>query len=172
LTVDTRFTAREAWSYGCVIARMVVDPDTGEPTIERIVWADDAGHIVNATLARGQLVGGAAQGLGQALMEHMVYDGTGQPITGSLMDYAVPRASDMPAIEIESMHIPSPHNLLGAKGVGEAGCIGVPAALMNAARDALQPFGEPELQFPLTAEYLWRAMTSTPETPRHEIQEI
>ncbi len=172
LTVDTRFTAREAWSYGCVIARMVVDPDTGEPTIERIVWADDAGHIVNPTLARGQLVGGAAQGLGQALMEHMVYDGTGQPITGSLMDYAVPRASDIPAIEIESMHIPSPHNLLGAKGVGEAGCIGVPAALMNAARDALQPFGEPELQFPLTAERLWRAMTSTHETPSHEIQEI
>ncbi len=102
-------------------------------------------------------------------MERMVYDNTGQPITGSLMDYAVPRASDMPDIEIESMHIASPHNLLGAKGVGEAGCIGVPAALMNAARDALCPFGEPELQFPLTAEQLWRAMTFPQENHTHEI---
>ena len=169
ITVDTTFTAAEAWSYGCVIATMAIDPDTGAPTVERIVWADDAGHIVNPTLARGQLVGGAAQGLGQALMERMVYDNTGQPITGSLMDYAVPRASDMPDIEIESMHIASPHNLLGAKGVGEAGCIGVPAALMNAARDALCPFGEPELQFPLTAEQLWRAMTFPQENHTHEI---
>ena len=148
-----------------------VDPDTGAPTVERIVWADDAGLVINPMLVRGQLVGGAAQGLGQALMERMVYDDTGQPITGSLMDYAIPRASDMPPIEIESMHIPSPHNLLGAKGVGEAGCIGVPAALMNAARDALQPFGDPELQFPLTAEQFWRAMTSPHESPNHEIQE-
>ena len=171
LTVDSRFIAREAWSYGCVITRMALDPETGAPTVERIVWADDAGHVVHPVLVRGQLVGGAAQGLGQALMERMVYDNTGQPVTGSLMDYAIPRASDMPPIEIESMHIPSPHNLLGAKGVGEAGCIGVPAALMNAARDALQPFGEPELQFPLTAEQLWRAMTSTHENPSHEVQE-
>lgn len=171
LTVETRFTAQEAWSYGCVITQMAVDPDTGEPAIERMVWVDDAGRIINPTLARGQLVGGAAQGLGQAMMEQMVYNAAGQPITGSLMDYAVPRASDMPDIEIESMHIPSPHNLLGAKGVGEAGCIGVPAALMNAARDALLPYGEPELQFPLTAEQLWRAMTSPQENPYHAIQE-
>jgi carbon-monoxide dehydrogenase large subunit len=172
LVVDTRFTAREAWSYGCVIAQLAVDPDTGVPTVERIVWVDDAGHIVNPMLAHGQLIGGAAQGLGQALMERMVYDDAGQPITGSLMDYAIPRASDMPEIDIESMHIPSPHNLLGAKGVGEAGCIGVPAALMNAARDALQAFGEPELQLPLTAEQLWRAMTFSHENQTHEIQEI
>lgn len=159
LTAQARFTAAEAWSHGCVMARMAVDAETGEPRIERLVWVDDAGHIINPVLARGQLLGGAAQGLGQAMMERMVYDANGQPITGSLMDYALPRASDMPAIEIESLCSPSPHNLLGAKGVGEAGCIGVPAALMNAARDALQAFGEPELQLPLTAEQLWRAMT-------------
>lgn len=158
IVVDERFTSDEAWSAGCVIARMAIDPDTGHPTVERLVWADDAGHIVNPTLAHGQLVGGAAQGLGQAMLERLVYDAHGQLITGSLMDYAVPRADDMPPIEITSLHTPSPNNLLGAKGVGEAGCIGVPAALMNAARDALSPLGECALNFPLTSEQLWRAM--------------
>ncbi len=164
LQVDARFTSAEAWSAGCVIARMAIDTETGEPTVERIVWADDAGHIVNPVLAHGQLVGGAAQGLGQALMEQLVYDESGQLLTGSLMDYAVPRATDMPPIEITSLHTRSPLNLLGAKGVGEAGCIGLPAALMNAARDAIFHFGdfgdsgEPELQFPLRAEQLWRAI--------------
>jgi carbon-monoxide dehydrogenase large subunit len=154
-----RFTAAESWSYGCVIARMAVDRDTGRPAIEQITWADDAGHIVHPELAKGQLIGGLAQGLGQAMLERLVYDGAGQLVTGSLMDYAAPRADDMPAaIDIESFATPSPHNLLGAKGVGEAGCIGVPAALMNAARDALSPLGECPLQFPLTSEQFWRAM--------------
>ena len=155
-----RFTGGEAWSYGCVIARMAVDRDTGRPTIEQITWADDAGHIVHPELAKGQLIGGLAQGLGQALLERLVYDDAGQLVTGSLMDYAVPRADDMPAsIDIHSFATPSPYNLLGAKGVGEAGCIGVPAALMNAARDALAPVGECPLQFPLTSEQFWRAMS-------------
>lgn len=155
-----RFTAGEAWSYGCVIARMAVDRDTGRPTIEQITWADDAGHIVHPELAKGQLIGGLAQGLGQALLERLVYDSAGQLVTGSLMDYAAPRADDMPpCIDIKSFATASPHNLLGAKGVGEAGCIGVPAALMNAARDALSPLGECPLQFPLTSEQFWRAMS-------------
>ena len=158
IVMEERFTSDEAWSCGCVMARMGLDPDTGHPKVERLVWADDAGHIVNPTLAHGQLVGGAAQGLGQAMLERLVYDAQGQLITGSLMDYAVPRADDMPPIEITSLHTPSPNNLLGAKGVGEAGCIGVPAALMNAARDALSPLGECALHFPLTSEQLWRAM--------------
>lgn len=149
----------EAWSYGCVMARMAIDRDTGRPRIERIVWADDAGHIVSPQLAKGQFLGGLAQGVGQALFERMAYDGNGQLITGSLMDYAVPRAEDVPAdVELHSLHIPTGANALGAKGVGEAGCIGVPAALLNAAADALSPFGEPELEFPLTQEQLWRAM--------------
>jgi carbon-monoxide dehydrogenase large subunit len=148
----------EAWSYGCVIARMAIDRDTGEPKIERLVWVDDAGRIVSPQLAEGQLLGGLAQGLGQAMLERIVYDETGQLLSGSLMDYAVPRADNMPEVELESMHIPSTVNLLGAKGVGEAGCIGVPAALLNAAADALSPYGEPDLHFPLTAEQLWRAM--------------
>ncbi|MFN9473877.1 xanthine dehydrogenase family protein molybdopterin-binding subunit [Acidovorax sp.] len=160
LSASARFTGGEAWSYGCVIARMAVDRDTGRPSVEQITWADDAGRIVHPELAKGQLIGGLAQGLGQALLERLVYDGAGQLVTGSLMDYAAPRADDMPAaIDIHSFATPSPLNLLGAKGVGEAGCIGVPAALMNAARDALSPVGECPLQFPLTSEQFWRAMS-------------
>jgi len=170
---DTVYTAAaEAWSYGCVIARMAIDPETGQPHIERLVWVDDAGRIISPLLAEGQLLGGLAQGLGQAMLERIVYDDEGQLLTGSLMDYAIPRADEMPPVELESL-APSTStgtststststqaNLMGAKGVGEAGCIGVPAALMNAARDALAPLGECELQFPLTSEQLWRALQS------------
>lgn len=158
LRAEERFTAKESWSYGCVMARLAVDRDTGRPQVEQITWVDDAGHVVEPVLAHGQLVGGLAQGLGQAMLERLVHDRQGQLLSGSLMDYAVPRADDMPPVDIESLHTPSPHNLIGAKGVGEAGCIGVPAALMNAARDALAPLGEFELQFPLTSEQFWRAM--------------
>ncbi|MEO8856515.1 MAG: xanthine dehydrogenase family protein molybdopterin-binding subunit [Burkholderiaceae bacterium] len=159
IVADAVYTvAAEGWSYGCVMARMAIDRDTGLPTVERVVWVDDAGRIVSPQLAEGQLLGGLAQGLGQALLERIVYDDSGQLLTGSLMDYAVPRADDMPPVELESMAIPTQANLLGAKGVGEAGCIGVPAALLNAAADALSPFGERALDFPLTSERLWRAM--------------
>lgn len=158
IVVEDTFTANEAWSYGCVIVRMHIDTDTGQPTLEHVVWVDDAGHVLQPALVHGQLIGGAAQGIGQSLFERMVYDDQGQLITGSLMDYALPRADNMPPIDMASLHTPSPHNLLGAKGVGEAGCIGVPAAIMNAARDALSPMGEMNLQFPLTSEQLWRAL--------------
>ena len=160
ITAEERFTADEAWSYGCVIAQMCIDIDTGSPSIERISWVDDAGYVLQPQLVHGQLLGGAAQGVGQAMMERLVYDDQGQLITGSLMDYAIPRADNMPLIDISNMHTHSPNNLLGAKGVGEAGCIGVPAALMNAARDALSPLGEFDLQFPLTSEQLWRVIQS------------
>jgi carbon-monoxide dehydrogenase large subunit len=159
IVVNTVYTAHaEAWSYGCVIARLSIDSDTGRPQIERLVWIDDAGHIISPQLAEGQLLGGLAQGIGQALLERIVYDAEGQLLTGSLMDYAIPRADEMPQIELESLAVATPANLLGAKGVGEAGCIGVPAALLNAAADALSPLGEKTLDFPLTAERLWRAM--------------
>lgn len=160
LTVETRFTARESWASGCVMAQVVIDGDTGELTIERVVWVDDAGRLIHPALAHGQLLGGFAQGFGQALMERVVYDEAGQLLTGSLMDYAVPRASDMPDLVIESLGQPTAFNLLGAKGVGEAGCIGVPAAIMNAALDALSPWGEADLQFPLTAPRLWQAFSA------------
>ena len=158
VVVEQRFTAQESWASGCVICSACIDPETGMVTIERIVWVDDAGRVVHPELAHGQLMGGLAQGLGQALMEQIVYDAGGQLLTGSLMDYAVPRAGDIPPVIMESLSNPSPHNLLGAKGVGEAGCIGVPAAIMNAARDALSPLGEIDLQFPLTPPRVWRAL--------------
>lgn len=167
LTAEQVYTApAEAWSNGCVMARLSIDAETGRPRVERIVWADDAGHIVSPQLAEGQLIGGLAQGLGQALFERLVYDADGQLVTGSLMDYAVPRADDMPPVELLSQPVPTAANALGAKGVGEAGCIGVPAALLNAAADALAPLGEPELDFPLTAERLWRALQTQPFTSK------
>ncbi len=161
ITINTRFESKETWSNGCVIARVKLDAETGEVKIESIVWADDAGMILNPTLAYDQLIGGAAQGIGQALMEQLRYNDQGQLITGSLMDYAIPRAQDMPPIDIYSLHTASTTNPLGAKGVGEAGCIGIPAAIMNAVRDALYchlGYEAADLSFPLTSETVWQAM--------------
>jgi aerobic carbon-monoxide dehydrogenase large subunit len=160
ITAEVKYVAAgETWSYGCVITQVCVDCDTGRLTIEKMLWIDDAGKIISPIQAHGQLIGGAAQGIGQAIMEKLFYDEQGQLTTGSLMDYAVPRASDMPAIELHSLETISPSNTLGAKGVGEAGCIGVPASLLNAASDALKHFPNAQnLNFPLTSEVLWQAM--------------
>jgi aerobic carbon-monoxide dehydrogenase large subunit len=143
-----------------VLHRLAIDRDTGQPAIERIVWVDDAGTIVNPMLVEGQIVGGFAQGLGEALMERLLYDVDGQLLTGSFMDYALPRACDIPEVELESLQTGSPFNVLGAKGVGEAGCIGAPAAIVNAVIDALSPFGVRHLDMPLTSEKIWRRMRS------------
>lgn len=165
ISSEQRFTARESWASGCVISAVSIDQDTGALAIDRMVWVDDAGTVVHPESAHGQLIGGLAQGLGQALMEAIVYDDQGQLLTGSLMDYAVPRALDMPEVTVESLSHPSPNNLLGAKGVGEAGCIGVPASLMNAARDAVSTLGEIDLQFPLTPARVWHALQAA-QIPR------
>ncbi len=164
LSAEEIYLSQEAWASGCVIVRLCIDAETGAPSIERLVWVDDAGNILQPALAHGQLVGGAAQGIGSALLERLVYDQQGQLLTGSFMDYALPRADQMPPIEIESLCSPSPLNPLGAKGVGEAGCIGVPAAILNAARDALSPIGELDLQFPLLPEQLWRILMQANES--------
>lgn len=159
IVVETRYESAETWSSGCVAVRMAIDTETGHPRIEKVLWVDDAGRIIHPELAHGQLVGGFAQGFGQALLEEIVYDRAGQLLTGSLMDYAVPRAADLPELHIESRCTPSTTNLLGSKGVGEAGCIGVPAAIMNAARDALAPLaGEVQLDFPLRPQRLWQLL--------------
>jgi carbon-monoxide dehydrogenase large subunit len=152
------FAADEAWASGCCIAAVAVDRETGALMVERIVWADDAGVVVNPLLAEGQMIGGLTQGLGQALSERMVIDTGGQVLTGSLMDYAIPRATDMPPVAIVAHATPAATNPLGAKGLGEAGTIGVPAAILNAALDALAPLGVRHLDMPLTSENLWRAM--------------
>ena len=148
----------EVWSYGAVVCLVSITRDTGRLTIEKLVWVDDAGTIINPLLAEGQLLGSLAQGLGQALLEAIVYDGDGQLLTSTLMDYAIPRAEDIPALTIEKMHTPSPRNPLGAKGLGEAGCIAIPPALVNAAVDALAPFGITHVDMPLGAERLWAAI--------------
>jgi carbon-monoxide dehydrogenase large subunit len=159
LEASTYFQAQgEVWSFGAVVAVVVIDRGTGRLTVEKLVWVDDAGTIVNPLLAEGQLHGSLAQGLGQALYERIVYDEHGQLLAGSLMDYALPRAGDMPSVTIEKMHTPSPHNPLGAKGLGEAGCIAIPPAIVNAAVDALTPFGVVHLDMPLTPDRLWTAM--------------
>ena len=148
----------EAWSSGCCVAGVAIDAEIGSLRIEKLVWIDDAGVVVNPLLVRGQILGGMAQGLGEALLERIVYDADGQILTGSFMDYALPRASDIPEVELAHIETPSPFNLLGAKGVGEAGCIGVPAAIVNATLDALAPYGVASLDMPLTSEKIWRAL--------------
>lgn len=162
LTVSLRHEARaEAWASGAVLAQVTIDRDTGAVTVDRITWVDDAGTVINPTLLHGQLIGGLAQGLGAALMERIVQR-DGQLLTGSLMDYALPRATDMPPVRIVSQPTASPANDLGAKGAGEAGCIGVPAAILNAVQDALIPFDAPDLNLPVTAETVWRAIHRLP----------
>ncbi len=148
----------EVWSFGTVVAAVAVARETGRIDLERLVWVDDGGTIVNPLLAEGQLHGGFAQGYGQALLEQIVYDESGQLLTGTLMDYALPRADDVPEPTLAKTVTPSPRNPLGAKGIGEAGCIGVPPAIANAVVDALAPFGITHLDMPLTPEKIWRAL--------------
>jgi len=140
------------------MAELTVDADTGAVTVRRLVCVDDTGLVVNPALVQGQIIGGTAQGLGEALMERLVFDEDGQLLTGSFMDYAMPRAADMPPIRLFSCQTASPLNLLGAKGVGEAGTIGAPAAILNATLDALHPVGVRDLTMPLTPPRVWQAI--------------
>ena len=148
----------EVWSGGAVVAAVRVERETGEFVLERLVWIDDAGTIVNPLLADGQLDGSLAQAWGQIAMEAVRFDADGHLLSGTLMDYAVPRADDVPRAEVHHAHSPTPRNPLGAKGLGEAGNIGVPPAVVNAVVDALAPLGVRHLDMPLTPESVWRAM--------------
>jgi len=161
---DVRYEAEgEAWSYGGCLAVVSICDETGEVSVEKLDWVDDAGTIINPMLVKGQILGGIAQGLGEALMEKIVFDDEGQLLTGSLMDYALPRASDIPRITINQLCTPSPVNLLGAKGVGEAGTIGAPAAIMNAILDALAAQGVEHVDMPATSETVWQAIKAAKE---------
>lgn len=159
LVADATYSAAgEAWGYGAVGCAVAVDPETGVLTIERLVWVDDAGTVINPILAEGQLLGGIAQGVGEAVLERIVYDADGQLLTGSFMDYGFPRAADMPPVTLERMETPSPANLLGAKGIGEAGAIGAPAAIACAVMAALRPLGVKHLDMPYTPAHIWQAI--------------
>jgi carbon-monoxide dehydrogenase large subunit len=145
-------------AYGCDVA---VDPDTGAVTLLRVVAVDDCGVIVNPLLVEGQVHGAVAQGVGQALTEQVSYDENGQPMSASLMDYAVPFAATLPRIESYTVVTPSTVNPLGVKGMGESGTIGVTPALVNAVMDALAPFGVRHLDMPLTPEKIWTAISES-----------
>jgi carbon-monoxide dehydrogenase large subunit len=123
------------------VAQVEVDPETGAVRLLRYVVAHDCGTIINPMIVEGQVHGGVAQGVGGGLFEEIVYDGQGQLLSGTLMDYVVPRADDLPSIECVHLEYPSPRNPLGTKGLGEGGAISPPAALANAIDDALAPFG-------------------------------
>ena len=148
----------EVWSAGAVLAVVRIEPETGSIVTERLVWVDDAGTIVNPLLADAQLEGSLAQAWGQIMLEAITFDPDGHLLTGTLMDYALPRADDVPHAEIHHTHTPSPRNLLGVKGLGEAGNIGIPPAVVNAVVDALAPFGVRDIDMPLTPEKIWRAI--------------
>jgi aerobic carbon-monoxide dehydrogenase large subunit len=140
---------------GCHICEVEVDPQTGESEIVAWTAVDDFGTVINPMIVEGQVHGGIAQGIGQALLERTVYDRDGQLVTGSLMDYCVPRAQDLPALKVEMTETKSPGNPLGIKGCGEAGAIAAPAAVINALTDAI---GTEELSMPATAQTVWRSL--------------
>jgi carbon-monoxide dehydrogenase large subunit len=135
-----------------------LDAETGDVKLEKYVAVDDCGNVLNPLLVDGQVHGGIAQSVGQALLEEAVYDEQGQLITGELMDYAIPRAADLPWLETARTVTPSPVNPLGLKGVGEAGTIGATPALANAVVDALSPFGVRHVDLPVKRERVWQLM--------------
>jgi carbon-monoxide dehydrogenase large subunit len=160
-SLDVDHTTKEVPSTfpnGCHVAEVEIDPDTGVVEIVRYTGVNDFGTIVNPMLVAGQLHGGVAQGIGQALMECISYDSSGQPITGSFMDYALPRAADIPVMAVGDHPVPAKSNPLGTKGCGEAGCAGSLSTIVNAVLDALSEYGIAHLDMPLTPERIWRAI--------------
>jgi carbon-monoxide dehydrogenase large subunit len=143
---------------GCHISEVEIDPDTGVTKVVKYTGVNDFGVVINPMIVAGQLHGGVVQGIGQVLMEQVSYDDNGQPITGSFMDYAIPRASDVPAMTIGEQPSPATSNPLGVKGCGEAGCAGSLATLVNAAINAMADEGVTQIEMPLTPERVWRAI--------------
>jgi aerobic carbon-monoxide dehydrogenase large subunit len=143
---------------GCHICELDVDAETGEVEIVRYSVVDDVGTVINPLLLKGQIVGGVAQGVGQILMEDIRFDEDGQNLTASFMDYAMPRATDISAVDVKSNPVPTRTNPLGVKGAGEAGCVGAMPAVANALVDALSHLGVRHIEMPATPERLWRAM--------------
>jgi len=144
---------------GCHVAEVEIDPETGATDLLSYIAVDDYGRLINPMLTEGQVQGGLAQGIGQALLEHTVYDpDSGQLLTGSLMDYALPRATDLPFFDIELVERPTAANPLGVKGSGQAGCIGAPQTVVAAILDALRPAGVERLEMPATPSRVWEAL--------------
>jgi carbon-monoxide dehydrogenase large subunit len=158
---ETAFYDPTNFTYpaGTHICEVEIDPDTGVVQVVAFTASDDFGNIINPMIVEGQVHGGVTQGIGQALLEHCVYDASsGQLLTGSMMDYALPRADDVPSFNVGTKVTPCTHNPLGSKGCGEAGAIGAPAAMMNAVLDALAPVGVTHLDMPASPHRVWRAI--------------
>jgi carbon-monoxide dehydrogenase large subunit len=149
--------------FGTHIAIVEIDAETGETKLERYIAVDDVGKVINPMIVDGQVHGGIAQGIAQALWEYGAYDESGQLVTSSLMDYAVPKADFFPSFEVERTETPTDVNPLGVKGAGETGTIASTAAVVNAVMDALAPLGIRHLDMPLTPERVWRAMNQAKE---------
>ena len=162
ITLDTAEIAAiddHTFPNGCHMAEVEIDPETGVTEVARYIVCDDFGTTVNPLIVRGQVAGGVAQGLGQAMLERTVFDAeSGQLLTGSFMDYALPRADDLPDVEVELLEIPCATNPLGVKGAGEAGAVGSPPAIINAIIDALSGDGVTAIDMPATPERVWRAL--------------
>jgi carbon-monoxide dehydrogenase large subunit len=146
--------------FGTHVVQVEVDRETGTVSILKFLTVDDCGTIVSPQLVQGQVHGGVAQGIAQALFEEMAYDQDGRLLTGSLVDYGIPSAADLPLYQTTHTNTPSPRNPLGIKGVGEAATIGSTPAVVNAVIDALSPLGITHLDMPLTPDKIWRAMES------------
>jgi aerobic carbon-monoxide dehydrogenase large subunit len=160
-TLDVKHIANgppSAFPNGCHIAEVEVDPETGVVEVVRYSFVNDFGVVINPLLVTGQAHGGIVQGIGQALLEHTIYDADGQLLTGSYMDYAMPRAEHAPLFASASHPVPAKTNPLGAKGCGEAGCAGALPSVMNALVDALREFGIHHIDMPATPERVWQAI--------------
>jgi len=160
---ETAFYDPTNFTYpaGTHICEVEIDPETGVVKVVNFTASDDFGNIINPMIVAGQVHGGLTQGIGQALLEACVYDAdSGQLLTGSYMDYAMPRADDVPSFKVSTQVTPCTHNPLGAKGCGEAGAIGAPAAMMNAVHDALAAVGVKRIDMPASPHRVWQAIQS------------
>jgi carbon-monoxide dehydrogenase large subunit len=157
---ETAFYDPTNFTYpgGCHICEVEVDPTTGVTEVVRFTAADDPGIVVNPMIVEGQVHGGIAQGIGQALLEGCVYDDNGQLLTGSYMDYTMPRADNLPSYDVSTESTACTHNSLGVKGCGEVGAIGSPPAVINAIVDALSDMGVTDVAMPATPQTVWRAI--------------
>ena len=163
LVETTRYDRGAGYTFpnGCHVAEVEVDPETGCIEVLTYTAVDDCGRVINPLLAAGQVHGGVVQGLGQALFEEVIYDGDGQLITGSFLDYAMPWAAQMPDVDVSFNEVLDPNNELGVKGIGEGGACGAPSALVSAVLDALAERGVTCIDMPLSAEKVWRALGAT-----------
>jgi carbon-monoxide dehydrogenase large subunit len=159
LEAHTAFSPGNAtWPFGTHMAMVEVDPDTGDVEILEYHTVDDCGNVISPMIVNGQVHGGIAQGIGQAMFEDAIYDAEGNMLTGSLLDYPLPTAADLPSFDLHRTVTPSPINPMGVKGIGEAGTIGSAHTIVNAVVDAVAPLGVKHIDMPLRPKRVWEAM--------------